>query len=119
MNDEEKKRNFRKKEREFVNKLPNVKEKSKQFLKIGFEKMMDRDKMDAYFAAIEQNKYDVEAWHALIRLIHTDKIDHFRENVYERLVSVFPTSGKFWKIYIEHEVKKHLLFNSKHPLING
>ena len=65
---------------------------------------MDRDKLDTFFAAIEKNKYDIEAWHSILIQIHSERVENYRENVYERLVAVFPTSGKFWKIYIEHEV---------------
>ena len=65
---------------------------------------MDRDKFEAFFDTIDQNKYDIEAWHSVLRLIHNESVEKYRENVYERLVSVFPTSGKFWKVYIEHEV---------------
>ena len=67
---------------------------------------MDRDKMASFFAALEQNKYDIDAWHAILRGIHNDNIEHFREIVYEKLINVFPTSGKFWRMYIEHEVIK-------------
>ena len=33
----------------------------------------------------------------------SSKIDDARE-IYERLVSVFPTCGRYWKVYIEQEV---------------
>ena len=33
-------------------------------------------------------------------------VDDARET-YERLVSVFPTSGRYWKTYIEQEVRKY------------
>ena len=66
---------------------------------------MDRDKFEENFSAIEQNQYDIEAWHKLLRVIHNEPVEKHRENIYERLVTVFPTSGKFWKVYIEHEVK--------------
>ena len=66
---------------------------------------MDRDKFEEQLAAIEQNKYDTEAWHKIIRLVHNEPVEVFRESIYERLITVFPTSGKFWKVYIEHEVK--------------
>lgn len=36
-------------------------------------------------------------------------IDEAR-NFYERLVDTFPMSGRFWKMYIEHEVYILLLF---------
>jgi len=66
---------------------------------------MDRDKFEEQLAAIEQNKYDTEAWHKIIRLVHNEPVEVFRESIYERLITVFPTSGKFWKVYIEHEIR--------------
>lgn len=69
---------------------------------------MDKDKVEAFLAAIDQNNYDTEAWQAVLRLVHNDNIERHRETVYEKLVTVFPSSGKFWKNYIEHEVQKGL-----------
>ena len=65
---------------------------------------MERDKLDGFSAAVQQNPYDIDSWHSLLRLISNDKIDYHRESVYENLIRVFATSGKFWKVYIEHEV---------------
>ena len=65
---------------------------------------MDKDKIDAFMGAVERNQYDIDSWHSLLRQIHNEKIDLYRESVYEKLIRVFPTSGKFWKVYIEHEV---------------
>ena len=65
---------------------------------------MDRDKFDTFFESIEKNQYDIESWHGILRLVHNENVEKYRANVYERLVTVFPTSGKFWKVYIEHEV---------------
>ena len=39
-------------------------------------------------------------------------VDDARET-YERLVSVFPTSGRYWKTYIEQEVSKRFLMMQK------
>ena len=72
---------------------------------------MDRDKFDEYLSEIydEQSKYNIEVWHKILRLVHNEPVEKYRENIYERLVNVFPTSGKFWKVYIEHEVKTILV----------
>ena len=72
--------------------------------KIG-DKMVEKDKFDAFTAAVTKNQYDIDAWHGLLRCIQAEQIDDFRENVYEKLIEAFPTSGKFWKHYIEHEVR--------------
>lgn len=47
---------------------------------------------------------DTEAWSVLIRDAQMKKIEDARK-IYERLVSQFPTAGRYWKIYIEHEMK--------------
>jgi hypothetical protein len=39
----------------------------------------------------------------LCQFVQAKKIDEARP-VYERLVSQFPTSGRYWKLYIEQEV---------------
>lgn len=66
---------------------------------------MDRDKYEEQLSAILENKYDTEAWHKILRLVHNEPVENYRENIYEHLVAVFPTSGKFWKVYIEHEIR--------------
>ena len=76
---------------------------------------MDRDKFEEQLSAILENKYDTEAWHKILRLVHNEPVENYRENIYEHLVAVFPTSGKFWKVYIEHEVI--LFFNRLIPTI--
>ena len=35
-------------------------------------------------------------------------VDHSRDT-FERLVEKFPTSGRYWKMYIDHEVSENLL----------
>ncbi|XP_071113458.1 cleavage stimulation factor subunit 3-like [Haliotis cracherodii] len=47
---------------------------------------------------------DTEAWSILIRDAQMKKIEDARV-VYERLVEQFPNAGKYWKIYIEQELK--------------
>uniref|UniRef100_A0A3Q0R4Q2 Suppressor of forked domain-containing protein n=1 Tax=Amphilophus citrinellus TaxID=61819 RepID=A0A3Q0R4Q2_AMPCI len=53
---------------------------------------------------LEENPYDLDAWSILIREAQNQPIDKARKT-YERLVSQFPSSGRFWKLYIEAEVK--------------
>ncbi|KAI0232191.1 Cleavage stimulation factor subunit 3 [Lamellibrachia satsuma] len=48
--------------------------------------------------------YDTEAWSALIRDAQTKRVEDARP-VYERVVSQFPNAGRYWKLYIEHEMK--------------
>ncbi|KAM9014940.1 cleavage stimulation factor subunit 3 isoform 1-T1 [Guaruba guarouba] len=53
---------------------------------------------------LEENPYDLDAWSILIREAQNQAIDKARKT-YERLVAQFPSSGRFWKLYIEAEIK--------------
>ncbi|GBP48323.1 Protein suppressor of forked [Eumeta japonica] len=52
--------------------------------------------------AVEANTYDVDSWSLLIREAQTRPINEVR-TMYENLIAAFPTTGRFWKIYIEQE----------------
>uniref|UniRef100_A0A7N6BWW6 Cleavage stimulation factor subunit 3 n=1 Tax=Anabas testudineus TaxID=64144 RepID=A0A7N6BWW6_ANATE len=52
---------------------------------------------------LEENPYDLDAWSILIREAQNQPIDKARKT-YERLVTQFPSSGRFWKLFIEAEV---------------
>ncbi|RVE45605.1 hypothetical protein evm_009718 [Chilo suppressalis] len=54
--------------------------------------------------AVEANVYDVDSWSLLIREAQTRPINEVR-SMYEKLITAFPTTGRFWKIYIEQEMK--------------
>lgn len=47
--------------------------------------------------------YDIESWTMLIREAQARQIEDVRI-VYEKLILVFPTTARYWKIYIEQEV---------------
>ncbi|CAK8683477.1 unnamed protein product [Clavelina lepadiformis] len=53
---------------------------------------------------LSESAYDLESWNNLIREAQTQNINKARR-WYEKLVSQFPTTGRYWKIYIEHEMK--------------
>ncbi|KAJ8869656.1 hypothetical protein PR048_028649 [Dryococelus australis] len=53
---------------------------------------------------IEENQYDLEAWSLLVRESQGKWIDDVRL-MYEKLVTTFPSTGRYWKIYIEQEMK--------------
>uniref|UniRef100_A0A4X2LHM5 Suppressor of forked domain-containing protein n=1 Tax=Vombatus ursinus TaxID=29139 RepID=A0A4X2LHM5_VOMUR len=53
---------------------------------------------------LEKNPYDIDAWSILIQEAQNHPIDKARKT-YERLVTQFPSSGRFWKLYIEVEIK--------------
>ncbi|KAL8606799.1 hypothetical protein ACOMHN_049628 [Nucella lapillus] len=48
--------------------------------------------------------FDTEAWSVLIRDAQMKKIEEGR-TLFERLVEQFPNAGKYWKLYIEQELK--------------
>ncbi|XP_026322588.1 protein suppressor of forked [Hyposmocoma kahamanoa] len=54
--------------------------------------------------AVEANIYDVDSWSLLIREAQTRPIQEVR-SMYEKLIAAFPTTGRFWKIFIEQEMK--------------
>lgn len=54
--------------------------------------------------AVEANVYDVDSWSLLIREAQTRAINEVRQ-MYENLIVAFPTTGRYWKIYIEQEMK--------------
>uniref|UniRef100_A0AC34R5A3 Suppressor of forked domain-containing protein n=1 Tax=Panagrolaimus sp. JU765 TaxID=591449 RepID=A0AC34R5A3_9BILA len=53
---------------------------------------------------IELNAFDVDAWNLLLRESSARSIDQAR-NFYEKLVTQFPNAGRYWKAYIEHELR--------------
>ncbi|KAG8193841.1 hypothetical protein JTE90_029573 [Oedothorax gibbosus] len=53
---------------------------------------------------LEQNPYDVEAWSIIVRDAQNKKIEDARPH-YEKVVTQFPSAGRYWKMYIEHEMK--------------
>uniref|UniRef100_A0A8C7K3D5 Cleavage stimulation factor subunit 3 n=1 Tax=Oncorhynchus kisutch TaxID=8019 RepID=A0A8C7K3D5_ONCKI len=60
---------------------------------------------------LEENPYDLDAWSILIREAQNQPIDKARKT-YERLVAQFPSSGRFWKLFIEAE-DAHCMFLSR------
>lgn len=59
---------------------------------------------------IDEFPYDLEAWSLLIREAQNRPVAEVRP-VFEKLVTVFPSAGRYWKIYIEHEVSYNKLIN--------
>lgn len=53
---------------------------------------------------IELNAFDVDAWDLLVKENKARSIDIARP-FYEKLISQFPNAGKYWKVYIEHELR--------------
>jgi len=53
---------------------------------------------------LTEEPYDVDSWLLLLKHAQCGGIDEARE-IYEEIVEVFPSNGRFWKSYIEHEMK--------------
>uniref|UniRef100_A0AAY4E0K6 Cleavage stimulation factor subunit 3 n=1 Tax=Denticeps clupeoides TaxID=299321 RepID=A0AAY4E0K6_9TELE len=62
---------------------------------------------------LEENPYDLDAWSILIREAQNQPIDKARKT-YERLVAQFPSSGRFWKLFIEAELFQRCLMKVLH-----
>lgn len=54
---------------------------------------------------VEARPYDVESWSVLIRETGQSRPVSEVRSLYESLVAVFPTTARYWKIYIEQEMK--------------
>lgn len=61
------------------------------------------EKLQRAQKAVDEAPYDLEAWSILIREAQNRPITEVRQ-IFERLVTVFPSAGRYWKIYIEQEV---------------
>ncbi|XP_005184856.1 protein suppressor of forked [Musca domestica] len=53
---------------------------------------------------VEMRPYDIESWSTLLREAQLRPVNEVR-SLYESLVNVFPTTARYWKIYIEQEMK--------------
>ncbi|XP_018561901.1 protein suppressor of forked [Anoplophora glabripennis] len=62
------------------------------------------DKLHRTQKQVERNPYDLEAWSILLREAQTKHISEVRA-LYEHLIGIFPSASRYWRIYIEHEMK--------------
>ncbi|XP_030747492.1 protein suppressor of forked [Sitophilus oryzae] len=62
------------------------------------------DKLYRTQKQVEKNPYDLEAWSILLREAQIKHISEVRA-LYEHLITIFPSASRYWKIYIEHEIK--------------
>ncbi|CAH1114072.1 unnamed protein product [Psylliodes chrysocephalus] len=53
---------------------------------------------------VERNLYDLESWSILLREAQSKHISEVRA-LYEHLINIFPSASRYWRIYIEHEMK--------------
>ncbi|XP_049793735.1 protein suppressor of forked [Schistocerca nitens] len=78
--------------------MNHIASEGKLELEWGNEKLQKAQKQ------IEENPFDLEAWSLLIREAQTKWIGEMRP-LFEKLVTTFPSAGRYWKIYIEQEMK--------------
>ncbi|VEL15669.1 unnamed protein product [Protopolystoma xenopodis] len=62
------------------------------------------DKVQKAEERIKNSMWDIEAWSVLLRDAQSKKIEDARD-VFERIVKQFPTTGQYWKIFIQQEMK--------------
>ncbi|XP_074097005.1 cleavage stimulation factor subunit su(f) isoform X2 [Cotesia typhae] len=62
------------------------------------------EKLQRAQKTVDESPYDLEAWSILIREAQNRPITEVRP-VFEKLVTIFPSAGRYWKIYIEQEIK--------------
>ncbi|EDW82265.1 uncharacterized protein Dwil_GK25707 [Drosophila willistoni] len=53
---------------------------------------------------VEVRPFDIESWSVMLREAQTRPINEVR-SLYESLVNVFPTTARYWKLYIEMEMR--------------
>lgn len=54
--------------------------------------------------AAEVRPYDIEAWAVMLREAQARHVNEVR-SLYESIVAVYPTTARYWKMYIEQEMK--------------
>jgi len=62
------------------------------------------DRLIAARKKISEDQFDVDSWLLLLKHAQCRGIDEARET-YEEIIQIFPTNGRFWKAYIEHEMR--------------
>ncbi|CAF4375371.1 unnamed protein product [Adineta steineri] len=68
------------------------------------EDLTRNEKIQQARRILNENKHSLDAWAILIQDAQDKKIAESRD-FYESLITQFPTCGKFWKSYIESEIK--------------
>jgi len=62
------------------------------------------DRIIAAHSKLAEDPHDVDSWLLLIKHAQCRSVDEARET-YEQLVQTFPTCGRYWKTYIEQEIR--------------
>lgn len=65
---------------------------------------MDKERIRLAKAKLLREPFNVDSWEVVAKDAQSKKIDDSRKT-FESIIENFPTSGKFWKMYIEQEVR--------------
>ncbi|TMW66509.1 hypothetical protein Poli38472_004274 [Pythium oligandrum] len=57
------------------------------------------------WTTVEKEPWNTDAWMALMNDVQTFPIDEARE-YYEKFFELFPSTGRWWKLYAEHELRE-------------
>ena len=72
---------------------------------VGLERStFQQEKLNKAAERIKSSVWDTEAWSVLLRDAQENRIEDARD-FFEQLVSQFPLSGNYWRIYIQQELK--------------
>ena len=71
---------------------------------------MDPARLRNALQRVDSEPYHMESWMLILKDAVVKRIDDTREAVFERLITLFPTNGRFWKVYIEQEASR-TIFN--------
>jgi tetratricopeptide (TPR) repeat protein len=66
-------------------------------------KRTGNEKLDKLEERVHADKYDTEAWALIMTEVQSMPINEARQH-YERFLTLYPTSGKYWKAYAEQEM---------------
>ena len=69
------------------------------------------ERISAAQSKLSEDPHDTDSWVLLIKHAQCRSIDEARET-YERLVEIFPTCGRYWKLYIEQEVTRNSIIQT-------
>ena len=69
-----------------------------------FDCFVGGDRASKAISRIQSRKYDTDSWNMLIKEATSNNIDDV-EPFYEELLKTFPSSGRFWRVYIEHQMR--------------
>jgi len=72
-------------------------------LSLSEQRRLLMERISKYESRISLDPWDTEAWTSMIMECQTKHIEVSRD-IYERFLKQFPTSGRYWKLYAEHEL---------------